>query len=93
MEIAEKDADKAEQEAYKDNEVEIVPGTPPGRKRTHTLVNRTPGKPPTPARPPPGRQQLSVNGRTTCQRQASMTHETCDETFGETCDETWDETC
>ena len=56
VEIAEKEADKAEQEAYKDNEVEIVPGTPPGQKRTHILVNRTPGKPLTPARPPPGWQ-------------------------------------
>lgn len=57
VEITEKEADKAEQqEAYRDSEVEIVPGTPPGRKRTHTLVDRTPGKPPTPARIPPGRQ-------------------------------------
>ena len=53
MEITEKEVDKAKQEAYKDNEVEIVSGTPPGQKRTHTLVNRTPGKLPTPARPPP----------------------------------------
>ena len=51
VKITEKEADKT------DNKVEIVPGTPPGRKRTHTLVNKTPGKPPTPARPPPGRQQ------------------------------------
>jgi hypothetical protein len=59
VEIAEKEADRAEQEACKDNEVEIVLGTPPGRKRTHTLVNRTPNKPPTPARLLPGRQQSS----------------------------------
>jgi hypothetical protein len=57
VEIAEKEADKAEQEACKDNEVEIILGTPLGRKRTHTLVNRTPGKPLTPVRLPPGRQQ------------------------------------
>ena len=33
------------------------PSTPLGRKRTHTLVERTPGKPPTPARAAPALPQ------------------------------------
>ena len=38
--------------------MEIVLGTPLGRKKTYILINRTPGKPLIPARPPFGRQQL-----------------------------------
>jgi hypothetical protein len=34
-------------------EMKRVPATPPQRKRTNTLVERTPGKPPTPARAAP----------------------------------------
>src|SRR5438874_8733302 len=64
-EAAEKEADKAETEAQKqtqENTIEVMPNspspsTPPGRKRTHTLVKRTPGKPPTPARAAPALPQ------------------------------------
>ena len=52
-EAAEKEADKAETEAQKqveENTIKVVPIIPPGRKRTHILVERTPGKPPTPNR-------------------------------------------
>jgi len=65
-EAAEKEADKAEMEAQKqaqEDTTEVVPNspgcpsTPPGRKRTHTLVERTPGKPPTPVRAAPALPQ------------------------------------
>jgi hypothetical protein len=65
-EAAEKEVDKAEMEARKqtqENIVEIVPdfpgypSTPPGRKRTHTPVERTPGKSPTPVRAAPALPQ------------------------------------
>jgi hypothetical protein len=65
-EAAEKEADKAEIEARKQAQegiTEVVPNspgcpsTPPGRKRTRTLVERTPGKPPTPARAAPALPQ------------------------------------
>jgi MULE transposase domain len=36
------------------------PGTPPQRKRTHTLVSRTPTKPATPPRPPPPRASTPI---------------------------------
>ena len=67
-EAAEKEADKAEIEARKqaqEDTTEVVPNsagcpsTPPGRKRTGTLVERTPGKPPTPARAAPALPQSS----------------------------------
>jgi hypothetical protein len=63
---AEKEADKAEIEARKQAQegiTEVVPNspgcpsTPLGRKRTRTLVERTPGKPPTPARAAPALPQ------------------------------------
>jgi hypothetical protein len=65
VEIAEQAADKAEKgqarEPPKEVEEELIsntperPTTPVQRKRTHTLVERTPGKPPTTGRPAPGR--------------------------------------
>jgi hypothetical protein len=36
------------------------PSTPPQRKRTHTLVSRTPTKPATPPRPPPPRASTPI---------------------------------
>ena len=36
------------------------PSTPPQRKRTQTLVSRTPTKPVTPSRPPPPRASISI---------------------------------
>jgi hypothetical protein len=64
VEIAEQAADKAEKERAreppKEVEEELIPNTPERpstpvqRKRTHTLVERTPGKLPTPGRPAPG---------------------------------------
>ena len=52
IEIAIQQADK-EEAAVQQADVQVVPNTPPGRKRTHTLVERTPGKPPTPPRAAP----------------------------------------
>jgi hypothetical protein len=63
-EAAEKEVDQAEIEARtQEDTTEVVPNspgcpfTPSGRKRTHTLVERTPGKPPTPARSAPALPQ------------------------------------
>jgi hypothetical protein len=62
-ELAEQAADKAEKEQArelpKEVEEELIPSTPERpttpvqRKRTYTLVERTPGKPPTIGRPTP----------------------------------------
>jgi hypothetical protein len=60
VEIAEQAADKAEVILVKDDEKKRIPditerpATPVQRKRTHTLVKRTPGKPSTPGRSAPG---------------------------------------
>ena len=59
-EAAEKEADKAETEVQKQMEediIEIIPIIPPGRKRTYTLIKRTPEKPLTPARAAPALPQ------------------------------------
>jgi hypothetical protein len=65
-EAAEKEADQAEIKARKQTQedtTEVVPNssgypsTLPGRKRTRTLVKRTHGKPPTPARSAPALPQ------------------------------------
>jgi hypothetical protein len=65
VEIAEQAADEAEKEQArklpKEVEEELIPNapecptTPIQRKRTHTFVERTPGKPLTTGRPTPGR--------------------------------------
>ena len=52
IEIAIQQADEEEATAQQ-ADIQIVPNTPPGRKRTHTLVERTPSKPPTPPRAAP----------------------------------------
>ena len=65
-ETIKKETDKAETETQKQIQEDIIeiifnspgyPSTPPGRKRTHTLIKRTPGKPPTPARAAPALPQ------------------------------------
>src|SRR5205085_4156666 len=66
-EAAEREANRAEKQVrkqqHKEDTIKVVPkslghpSTPPGRKRTHTLVERTPGKPPTPARAAPALPQ------------------------------------
>ena len=52
VEIAIQQADK-EEAAAQQADVQVVPNTPSSRKRTYTLVERTPGKPPTPPRAAP----------------------------------------
>jgi hypothetical protein len=52
VEIAIQQIDK-EEAAAQQVDVQVVPNTPPGRKRTHTLVERTPDRPPTPTRAAP----------------------------------------
>jgi hypothetical protein len=52
VEMAIQQGDK-EEAAAQQADVQVVPNTPPGRKRTHTLVERIPGKPPTPPRAAP----------------------------------------
>jgi hypothetical protein len=42
-----------EEVAAQQADVQVMPNTPPGRKRTHTLVERTLGKPLTPPRAAP----------------------------------------
>ena len=52
-EAAKKETDKAEIEVQKqveENTIEVVSTISPGRKRTYTLIKRTPGKPPIPDR-------------------------------------------
>ena len=60
VEIAEQAANKAKKEQARELAQAVEeehPATPVQRKRTHTLVERTPGKPPTPGRLDPGLDQ------------------------------------